>query len=443
MDHIIIADNGIGMTPEELNDAIKMGHTNNNSLDIHMSHYGIGLKTAGWSLGNVLVVVSRDSEGNLSYAHLNCTTIMEGNGDYVSPLAEAPLDAHTLWNQYALNKDDTGTLVVIREPRTKQKPANFMRKLRKERAPESIAARYNKFINSGALEITTQQGEQGNVEVLEAPDPLGRDDQGVVIHTSHSDTFKLSDTVSVDYDVTVVEHPEGHPSQAGLYAYVGDTLLKLDQDTWFGMFKPGTVHSYRYPIRVEVLFATKSEFFKVAEFAAAKHDLKLREPSFSDHLRDSRYVGQVIRNIEKARRKSKDAEKLLKTKAQLDKVEVNFAKMLAHLKTYGSSRDLKSYAPLVKGIRAGKFNNKSDLGRLNQTDGYIEYNRKNPKLAVLLPIPSRNKTGKGTVKVDVAKYEAGLALATVDALQSDLKNAQKQVSSGELILFLANLVTPS
>ena len=49
MDHIIIADNGIGMTPEELNDAIKMGHTNNNSLDIHMSHYGIGLKTAGWS----------------------------------------------------------------------------------------------------------------------------------------------------------------------------------------------------------------------------------------------------------------------------------------------------------------------------------------------------------------------------------------------------------
>ena len=117
--------------------------------------------------------------------------------------------------------------------------------------------------------------------------------------------------------------------------------------------------------------------------------------------------------------------------------------MLAHLKTYGSSRDLKSYAPIVKGIRAGKFNNKSDLGRLNQTDGYIEYNRKNPKRAVLLPIPSRNKTGKGTVKVDVATYEAGLALATVDALQSDLKNAQKQVSSGELILFLANLVTPS
>ncbi len=111
--HFLIADDGIGMSREELVNALKIGSDRIYQGD-HLGKFGIGLKSAALALGNRLTVISKraDAQGPVC-AILSALAVMTEN-EYFVELGTPAEELIDLWRRNVPDPD-RGTLVMISE----------------------------------------------------------------------------------------------------------------------------------------------------------------------------------------------------------------------------------------------------------------------------------------------------------------------------------------
>tara|TARA_R100000234_G_scaffold39038_1_gene23133 strand:+ start:539 stop:2017 length:1479 start_codon:yes stop_codon:yes gene_type:complete len=440
IDSVVFADNGKGMSPQELQEAIRTASLKHNRKDTDISHFGVGLKAGSRTLGNSLTAISRSEDGDLSLAYINWKQLLEGDGKYLSPLDTAPPEALEQWNKYAVDKDASGTVVIIREPEDTElrnkSPSSFIGSLRREN--DSLAMRYNKWINSGNLVIKTKNGKTGEFTRLESEDPLAPKNNEYT-RLTHPQTVlwkpKNGTPESVSFDIAVTQVSKGSKKTCGVYVYVGETLLARDSNTWFGMYEGDTSHSYRWGLRAEIQFHSKAEFFKVAQFSAAKHNLKVRDERISKHLQNHSDFGVVIKKAMRDAEEERRQQKLIETQEEIVKIRQEIGNKLLKKTSFGPSVPLRKYAGKVVGVRPGSFQ-KSDsncMSRLTD-DGWVEYNTTNPTLADYIP-----PEGDKVAAVMKQTFRYGLGLAVVNAIVEDLQAKGKRTSLRSIVDFAARL----
>lgn len=117
---VIISDDGYGMTPERLEDAIALGASDELYGEATLSKFGMGLKSASASLGKRLVIISR-GEGSPSHTLVLDQRLIAETGKYVYEFGESNVEELAALNTVA--QDGTGTIVRIEDLHQDNMPA--------------------------------------------------------------------------------------------------------------------------------------------------------------------------------------------------------------------------------------------------------------------------------------------------------------------------------
>lgn len=107
---VAIADDGVGMDEDGLDNALQLGSSGEDYRPDALSKFGMGLKSAASSLGRQLELVSRRSGGPIRKATLD-HDVIEDAGRYVYALGDPTADDVDLLNGVAV--EGSGTLVRI------------------------------------------------------------------------------------------------------------------------------------------------------------------------------------------------------------------------------------------------------------------------------------------------------------------------------------------
>lgn len=175
---IRIADNGIGMTEEILDQASRLGSETRRTLASDLGRFGMGLVTASLSLGQTLTIISRSSEGVLS----NVTDVrhmIKENAFVKSFFGPAREDEVELLNEL-IGEDSTGTVVQITncDGFTAKYVGAFEKTLARH-----IGQVYRWFIRSGRAFLV-------NGQAVEVNDPLWLDDARTDVYSEETRHIK-------------------------------------------------------------------------------------------------------------------------------------------------------------------------------------------------------------------------------------------------------------
>lgn len=112
----IIADDGCGMDRDTIINAFILG-----SIRQYPQHalgkFGIGLKSAGLSLGSRIVVVTKIENMDAPLCGILSRKEIEHSGEYTIDLGDAPAPYNELWERYAPKKEK-GTILLVEELNT-------------------------------------------------------------------------------------------------------------------------------------------------------------------------------------------------------------------------------------------------------------------------------------------------------------------------------------
>jgi hypothetical protein len=231
-----------------------------------------------------------------------------------------------------------------------------------------------------------------------------------------------------NFILTRVSNENSSLSDFGFYVTVAGTTICKDSNRLFGIYKENSSHSYRWPLRGEIDFATKDEFLKVMNFTSHKHEVQIIDESFGDWLRDSDIGRAVVAETSLRMQQAQDA-KIAKSRLAFQDANDKFVEALNTEKNiYGASRTFLKYFGQVKGLKAGLFEARSDIARLEK--GVIVYNPSHPKLSALL---------KNKAAANFRDHQAARALATVAALQNEEEHTS--INFYEYHSFMSNLLS--
>jgi hypothetical protein len=146
----IIVDDGSGMDEQGLKNAFTLGSERDYPAG-SLGKFGLGLKSAGLSLGNKLALVSKQSDTKLCCAVLEVSDIQQ-YGKYRIDLGDPPDHYLAIWETLAPSSDH-GTLLIIEEP-TDSQPAfqAFTTYFRRH-----VSNIYHLFLSPGAGSDTASQ----------------------------------------------------------------------------------------------------------------------------------------------------------------------------------------------------------------------------------------------------------------------------------------------
>lgn len=244
---IIITDNGLGMSKDELISSMKIGSSDPSSdRDIDdLGRFGMGMKTAAFSLGKKLVVLSKH-DGNISNACWNLNYIeFKKDGKWSLIIADSN-DKKIVKYEHRLANFNNGTILIIEDldklvdvNSLQKSKASFYRTL--ERVKKHVGMIFHRFIEEDGLNIKFGH------EVIEAWNPFILD---------NSATQELSEEEYYDGDKSVIiqpyvlphktkfvnvndyekaQGPKGWLAQQGIYVYRNRRLLVYG--TWFDIIK--------------------------------------------------------------------------------------------------------------------------------------------------------------------------------------------------------------
>ena len=107
----VIADNGCGMDKDTLVGAFTLG-TDKAYPPGSLGKFGIGLKSAGLSLGDEITILTQQTGKDPLYARLSMTEV-ESTGDYTIDLGPIPDDYTEFWDKNAFGTN--GTVLLVRQ----------------------------------------------------------------------------------------------------------------------------------------------------------------------------------------------------------------------------------------------------------------------------------------------------------------------------------------
>ena len=239
---ISIADNGTGILAEILNEVLRAGsRVQERYASQSLSRYGIGLKGAGFSLGEKIAVFTR-SNGNpairrraieLPVIQANDAWIQETrepNGEELREFESAIASLH------AENAKKTGTLVVIDALNLRSREIG---RLRTDIA-RALGETYQKFLTRGMLKIRLNGVE------IEPNDPLHRENPETLALYKR-EPISLSNGAVIYFSAVSLPHPNQLPlelrrryryaqSNQGFYLFRSGRLLRGGES--LGLFSP-------------------------------------------------------------------------------------------------------------------------------------------------------------------------------------------------------------
>ena len=433
---IVISDDGDSLKSKEMMDAaLEFAGEIRERTDFEISEFGVGLKAAAFALGNLFTFISRNCDGDIFGSHLSLARISsEEKDNYEDPWEANPsMDYESLWNEFAIDKDATGTIIVLDDitQTTYKNCSTFIKGIRN---PNVLGRRYRALIDSGRLALWTKNGSRGKKTAVESFDPLYRadstkakvlfDDSFVYEPKSGASPvrFNFAMTQLIDTDLT-------GPSNFGIIVKVAGIVVYRDKNALLGLYAVDKSHSYHWHLRGEIDFATKSEFMKVMNFTSHKHAVSVHDKSFSDWLRDSK-IGKAYPAEVRRRKEVDDASTIVKQQESVKAEDSHFVTALNERKSvYGLSRNLVSYMGSIKGFKSRRFTDPRELASFE--DGVIYCNLGNSVIATLL---------NSQAPKDAGARLFGRALATAHALKTDLEGNKTPLSVEEYESFLGNLV---
>ena len=433
---VVIADNGV--TPMNLDDDLEWGVDSNNPAN-NIGDFGVGIKAASLAVAKTADFITRDAQGNISFARLERDKIYANPPTYINPAKgdALPPDVNpsALWDAYAVDKNGTGTMIMISDvtDETFKSCGSLVEGIRLD-SPGRPSVRYSKLISNGALTIKTGVNG-GALKVLDAADFMGLTIPGVktILNTPGYYAKK-----NCNFDIKMTKIPpgtKGASQKGGIYVEVCDIVMYLDRERWLGMFERGTSHSYRWQLRGLISFADKTEFKKVFGFTAHKHTISYDHPSFGDWMRDAKGMfGQTIAietNEEKERVRAKEL------KAKFDTIQKEDDAFVSHLgKTipYGSNLALRNYSTMIKGFGVRDVTNPisttTTTAVFNTATGFVEWNPNNSRMSTWLAAATSSPSQRATAR----------AIAAADALVGDLRQNNITVSATDYATLVQNLV---
>lgn len=158
---IIIADNGIGMSKKDLLESMKIGSADPNCFreEKDLGRFGMGMKTASFSLGKELLVITKD-ENNLYNACWNLNYVEDTNKWHILINSNTLIDnlLEQIKEQISFCDFKTGTLIVVSDldrmidlntlQKSKDKFYKTIKKIRKH-----LAMTFHRFMEEDGLRI--------------------------------------------------------------------------------------------------------------------------------------------------------------------------------------------------------------------------------------------------------------------------------------------------
>ncbi len=240
-DRLEIADTGLGMDEEALEEALRLGSLVDYAPD-SLSKYGMGLKAAAMSQGGRLTVLTRAEKGKLLKAVLDYDTIRKKDA-YVVRFTQPGEEETRLFKQ---RTDGIGTILVV----DKIHPERVLGITASvNRTKKMLAETYHRFMTAAdpvSFEI--------NGEEVEPFDPLFVGDDAVV-ELLKPKALEFEDAEGQPVTITVranqLPHPPSQTNRAetkekygitlkniGFYVYRANRLVRRGES--FGLFTPDT-----------------------------------------------------------------------------------------------------------------------------------------------------------------------------------------------------------
>jgi len=198
---IVIADKGTGIAPEILSEVLRAGSRVQDRYEaLSLSRYGIGLKGAGFSLGNKVVVLTRFADQPLRRRGIDLSVI-QATDEWIQDTREPSPEEQkffgaTINNLPGENGKDTGTVVIISGLNLRSREIS---KLKTDIA-RGLGETYQKFLNRGLLKIRINDID------IEAIDPLHRENpQTLVLYKR--EPISLSNGATVYFSAVSLPHP--------------------------------------------------------------------------------------------------------------------------------------------------------------------------------------------------------------------------------------------
>lgn len=155
----IVIDDGDGMDEGAIEEALKLGSTDDHYDDKSLSKFGLGLKSASFSQGDVLKVISSDGTGFNKY-EVSLPKVMEAK-EYFAEKTEIEENESELIETYL--KEGKGTIIIISAIRLNNHPSvrNTIKELKTK-----VGVIYFYFLSESGVNITIGDKK------IDAIDPL-------------------------------------------------------------------------------------------------------------------------------------------------------------------------------------------------------------------------------------------------------------------------------
>ena len=246
---IIIADNGLGMNYHELMDAMEIGSADPNKMrpSEDLGRFGLGMKTASFSMAKNLLVVSK-KDSVVSNAEWNLDTVASEDKWEISEYDESEMsmilesiDTYTRYNNW-----EQGTLIIISEldrlideANIEKSKKNFYKMIRNIKS--HIAITFHRFMEEDELKISVNGNpiKPWNPFWIKSPatmelakEELFDGKNEVIVEPyilPHKNKYNSEEEFN---EAAGIKDWRGHQ---GFYVYRNRRLLVYG--TWFGKFK--------------------------------------------------------------------------------------------------------------------------------------------------------------------------------------------------------------
>jgi len=321
----VIVDDGCGMNPSGIRDALQLGASDDNYPPDSLSKFGLGLKSAAFSQGEQLEVVS--SDGNVPFAKyvVSLPEIRERQ-EYGAVRKELTSDDRELIDNYLPER--RGTIVRITEVRTKNHPS--IRATFKE-LQEKLGIIYYYMMPALQIFLVDKEGKKTQCEpfdvlFVEEANQNGDLDEFVWdgqstrwIQTPREITLDPADNVKARVEVTQLPYPPIFENPAeirrrykigagnyGFYVYRNKRLL-----SWAESLEIINQDQDFYAFRGRILIDSSAD--EVFNIDVKKSQLHLSEEAYlalndaSDHFKRKSKKAWNTANSERKRRLNADS----------------------------------------------------------------------------------------------------------------------------------------
>jgi hypothetical protein len=246
---LVIADNGTGIGPDILNEVLRAGSRVQERYAMQsLSRYGIGLKGAGFSLGDKIEVFTRSGERSVSRRAIELNVIQNADA-WIQETREPEQREIEFFAKLVdgLPRDTgkkTGTVIVISELNIRSREIGRF----KTDIARALGEAYAKFLTAGKRAVFL------NEVPIEPIDPLHRESQETLVLFKR-EPLQLSNGSTVYFSAVSLPHPNQLPiemrrryrytqTNQGFYLYRngrlvrgGETLGMFSADFHFNAFR--------------------------------------------------------------------------------------------------------------------------------------------------------------------------------------------------------------